>query len=97
MVLVDAVKEVFEKIKPIEQIALSRCRIAGVATRVSDPFDGEGTTTLTQGGWLARGGRPEVDELGLVATEVSARANSVANDDASVAEPTPPRGQLRLL
>jgi putative SOS response-associated peptidase YedK len=47
--------------------------------------------------WLARGGGPDVEELGLVATEVSARANSVTNDDASVLDPTPPRGQLRLL
>jgi putative SOS response-associated peptidase YedK len=47
--------------------------------------------------WLASGGRPEVEELGLVATEVSPRVNSVANDDASVLEPTAPRGQLRLL
>jgi putative SOS response-associated peptidase YedK len=47
--------------------------------------------------WLAKGGRLEVEDLGLLAVEVSPKVNSMANDDASVLEPTAPRGQLRLL
>jgi putative SOS response-associated peptidase YedK len=46
--------------------------------------------------WLAKGGRPEVEALDLVATEVSPRVNAVANDDASLLEPAG-QGQLRLI
>ncbi len=50
-----------------------------------------------EGSWLAKGGRPDVERLQLVVTEVSLRANSVAHDDAALLDPAAPGGQLRLL
>lgn len=47
--------------------------------------------------WLAGGGRPEMQQLELVATEVSARVNSAANDDVGLLDPAAAGGQLRLL
>jgi putative SOS response-associated peptidase YedK len=48
--------------------------------------------------WLVGGGRPDVEGLELIATEVSSRVNSVANDDALVLSAADaPSGQMRLL
>lgn len=47
--------------------------------------------------WLTKGGRPEVEPIELVATEVSSRVNLVANDDARLLDPATTGAQLRLL
>jgi hypothetical protein len=72
--------------------APAREPIASIHDRMPVVLGAEGARA-----WLAKGGRPEVEELELLAVEVSPRVNSVANDDASVLELTAHRGQLRLL